>query len=100
MYDIKQHRTHHQPSLLTCEGSGKREALDGVSDGASDGAGAWRLVSLEGWRNSASELYVYLAGQRERNRSRFLQHAHHTVGSASWYTQCDLTLTSVSIHLR
>lgn len=46
-----------QPPLLTCEGSGKREVLDWV--------GAWRLVSLEGWRSSASELYVYLAGQRE-----------------------------------
>ncbi len=48
----------HQLSLLTCEGSGKREALDW--------AGAWRLVSPEGWRNSASELYVYLAGPREK----------------------------------
>lgn len=48
----------HQLSLLTCEGSGKREALDW--------AGAWRLASPEGWRNSASELYVYLAGRGEK----------------------------------
>lgn len=38
-------------------GSGKREPLDG--------AGAWRSVSLEGWRNSASELCVYLAGAKK-----------------------------------
>lgn len=46
------------PSVLTCEGSGKKEA--------SGGAGAWRPVSPEGWRSSAWELCVYLAGQRER----------------------------------
>lgn len=47
-----------QLSLLTCEGSGKRELLDWV--------GAWKPVSLEGWRNSVSELCVYLVGQREK----------------------------------
>lgn len=48
----------HWPSLLTCEGSGRK----GVSDWAEGGM----LASPEGWRNSASALYVCLAEQKHR----------------------------------
>ena len=43
---------------LTCEDSGKGGQLDGV--------GAWRPLSLEGWRNSASELFVYLEAEGKK----------------------------------
>jgi len=60
----KRRESHHQP-LLTCEGSGRR--------GPWGAAAVWRPVSLEGWRSSASELYVYLAGQRDADPD-----SHHT----------------------
>lgn len=52
--------------LLTCEGSGKKAAWDGEE--------AWRLVSLDGSRSLASELCVYLTGQRGKDATTCMPH--------------------------
>lgn len=62
-------KKHLSAALLTCVGFGKR--------GESGWAAASMWVSLEGWQNSAWELYVYLKA-KERDKHSWIpkQHVH------------------------